>query len=94
MTGRSQAHIIAANLVVEEVSAQARDYLLEIGRAAVPALQATLKVATDGRHRADLVQLVGYVGTADDIGVIEPLAGDRDERVRRAVTAAVQRLRR
>lgn len=94
LMGQQQSHVIAPMLVVREVNAQARDYLFEIGWPAVPGVISTLRVATDGRHRADLVQLVGYLGTRDDIPVIEPLAGDPDERVRRAVASAIARLQR
>ncbi len=92
--GQPQTHTIASMLILEDVSAQARDYLLEIGRPAIPGIQATLKVATDGRHRADLIQLVGYAGTIEHVGIIEPMAGDKDERVRRAVSHAIARLKR
>jgi HEAT repeat protein len=92
--GQPQTHTIASMLIVEDVAIQAREYLLEIGRAAVPGIQAVLKVATDSRHRADLIQLVGYVGTSEDIGIIEPMAADKDERVRRAASHAILRLRR
>lgn len=94
LLGRPQAHIIASHLVLDEVTAQARDYLLELGRPAIPSIEATLKVATNNRHRADLLQLIGYVGTADDAALVQPFASDKDERVRRAAAAALQRLRR
>jgi HEAT repeat protein len=94
LAGRSQTHVIAANLAVADLTGQAREYLFEIGRATVPALQATLKVVTDGRHRADLAQLIGYLGAPEHVAILEPLAADPDERVRRAVGHAIQRLRR
>lgn len=92
--GQQQSHVIAPMLVLRDVNAQARDCLVEIGPTAVPGIFATLQVATDSRHRADLVQLVGYLGSATDVAALEPLATDRDERVRRAVTHAIARLRR
>lgn len=92
--GVEQGHVLAPMLVIERVNAQVRDYLFEIGPASVPGIVSTLQVATNGRHRADLVQLIGYLGTPDQVAVIEPLAGDRDERVRRAVASAVARLKR
>jgi HEAT repeat protein len=92
-TGRVETHTIASMLALSDVAAQARDYLLEIGRPAVAGIQSALKVATDGRHRADLVQLVGYIGGAEDIGLLEPLAAEKDERVRRAVAHAIARLK-
>jgi HEAT repeat protein len=92
--GRSQTHVIASHVTLPAVSDQARDYLLEIGSASIPALQATLKVVKDGRDRAALIQLMGYVGASEVASAIEPFAGDKDERVRRAAAAALQRLRR
>jgi HEAT repeat protein len=94
MLGTVQAHVIAANLVVEAVSVQAREYLAELGRDAVPGIESALKVATDSEHRAALAQLVGYLGTKDDLPVVEPLLKDRDQRVVRAATNAILRLRR
>lgn len=92
--GKAETHTLAWMLSSDAVAAQARDYLLEIGRPAVPGIQAALKSATESRHRAGLVMLIGHVGAADDVQVLEPWAGDRDERVRTAVAHAVQRLRR
>jgi len=94
LLGQPQSHVIASMLVVEETRAQARDYLFEIGRAAVPGIQATLEVATDARHRADLIQTVGYVGAAADLPVVEAFLKNPDERVVRAATYASYRLRR
>jgi HEAT repeat protein len=92
--GQQQTHVIAPMLVLRDVNAAARDCLFEIGPPAVPGIIATLGVATDSRHRADLVQLVGYLGGPIEVGFIEPLAADPDERVRRAVGHAIARLRR
>lgn len=91
--GQQQTHVIAPMLVVSDVNAAARDCLFEIGPPAVPGIIATLRVATDSRHRADLVQLVGYLGGPEAIEIIEPLMADPDERVRRAVGQAIARLR-
>lgn len=92
--GRSETHVIASHLVLPDIADQARDYLFEIGRPSIPALQATLKVVKDGRDRAALIQVIGYVGSSEDAAIVELLAGDKDERVRRAAAAALQRLRR
>lgn len=92
--GQVQTHVIAAMLVLKDEGAQARDYLLELGPDAVPGIQSALKVASDSRHRADLVQLWGRLGAPSDIAAIEPLLSDRDERVVRAATNAIQRLKR
>jgi HEAT repeat protein len=92
LLGETQSHVIAASLGTE--SAQARDYLFEIGRAAVPGIHSALKVATDPRHRADLIQTVGYLGSAEHVALVEPFLRDREERVVSAATAAALRLRR
>ena len=92
--GEVHTHDIAAMLILRDEAAQARDYLFEIGHDAVAGAEAVLKVATDSRHRADLIQLIGYVGTAADASIIEPFAKDKDERVARATSHALARLRR
>jgi HEAT repeat protein len=92
--GTVQSHMIAANLVVDAVSAQARDYLFELGHDAIPGIESALKVATDSEHRANLAQLVGYLGTQDDLPIVEPLLKDKDQRVVRAASNAILRLRR
>ena len=86
--------IVASMLALDEVNAEARDDLFELGAAAVPGVLQALKVATGSRYRADLVQTIGYIGGTDDIASIEPLLRDPDERVQRAATQAVARLRR
>ena len=92
--GQTQTHVIASMLVLPRERGQARDYLLEIGRPALPGIESALKVATDGRHRADLVRMIGFVGTRDDRAMVEGLQQDRDERVRRAAATASARLQR
>jgi HEAT repeat protein len=92
--GQTQSHIVASMLALDEVNAEARDDLFELGAAAVPGVLQALKVATGSRYRADLVQTIGYIGGTDDIASIEPLLRDPDERVQRAATQAVARLRR
>jgi HEAT repeat protein len=87
-----QAHVIASALGSPDVGAQARDYLLELGAAALPGVQAALGVATDPRHRADLVHVLGLVGTRDSVSIIEPFLKDKDERVSRAAANAIARL--
>jgi HEAT repeat protein len=92
--GRTESHTLGWMLADDNVAAQARDYLLELGASAAPGLHAALKAATDGRHRADLVLMIGHIGTPDDVALLQSLASDRDERVRTAVGHAIQRLRR
>lgn len=93
LLGTTQSHVIASNLVVDDLTAQAREYLFELGHDAVPGIASALKVATDSEHRAALTQLVGYLGTVDDLPIVEPLIKDADERVVTAATNAVLRIR-
>jgi len=94
LLGEPQTHIIAATLVVRDQTDQARDYLFEIGSPALPGVLEALKVATDSRHRADLIQFIGYLGTADMAATLQPLLNDRDPRVARAASNAIARLKR
>ena len=92
--GEPQSHIIASRLGVNDEATQACEYLLELGRDAVPGVAAALGVTTEVRHRAALIQVIGYLGDATDIGLVEPALKDRDARVVRAATHAITRLRR
>ena len=92
--GEPHAHVIAGALADSDLAAQARSYLIEIGQASVPGITAALGVATDGRFRAELVHLLGFVGTRDTIALIESYNTDRDERVSRAAHDARARLAR
>jgi HEAT repeat protein len=92
--GEPQSHLIAASLASTETGAQARDYLLEIGSPAGPGVESALGVATDVRHRADLLHVLGFVGNRDAVGIIEPYLKDRDDRVARAAANAIARLSR
>jgi HEAT repeat protein len=91
--GQPQSQVIASMTGLKDEGEQAREYLFELGAAAIPGIQSALQSAT-GSQRADLVQIVGYTGGADQIAVIEPFLTDRDRRVVRAATEAVARLRR
>jgi len=91
---QSQAHVIAGGLSSAETAPQAAGYLIELGRAAVPGIQAALGVAKETAYRANLLHVLGFAGTASDIGVAEPLTKDKDERVRRAAADAIARMRR
>jgi HEAT repeat protein len=92
--GDSQTHVLAAHLIVRDINAQVLDYLLEIGRPSLGGIRATLDVAKDRRHRSDLVHLIGFVGTRDEIAWVETFLADRDERMRRAAADAIARLKR
>ena len=92
--GRSQSQAIASALADDERTTQAREYLFELGPEALPGVQEALKVAVLSRHRADLIQAIGYLGSSADLPAVEPLLRDPDERVQRAANAAVIRLAR
>jgi HEAT repeat protein len=92
--GRTHTQDIAMMLADPAQAGQARDYLFEIGREAVPGVHQALKTSVESRHRADLVQVIGYLGGAEDLAGIQTLLSDPDERVQRAANAAVMRLRR
>jgi HEAT repeat protein len=92
--GRTHTQDLAMMLAEPAQAAQARDYLFEIGREAVPGVHQALKASVESRHRADLVQVIGYLGGAEDLPIIQSLLSDTDERVQRAANAAVTRLRR
>ena len=92
--GRAQTYEIAMMLADPALAAQAREYLFEIGRDAAPGVQQALKAGAESRHRADLVQLIGYLGGPEDIPMVQALLAGADERVQRAANAAVTRLRR
>lgn len=92
--GQTQSHVMASMLFLEPLREQARQYLVELGSGALPGVKSALTAATNARHRADLLQLVGYLGGRDDIPVLEKFLVDRDQRIVRAATAAALRLRR
>ena len=73
---------------------QAVDYLLELGPAALPGVQAALNATRDSAPRADLIHLLGFIGTKDTIPTIEPFLKDKNERVAHAATDAISRLSR
>ena len=79
--GEVQTHYLAAAMALRDVGFVARDYLLEIGRPAVPGIESALKVAKDARHRADLVQLVGFIGGREDVAIVRPFLQDKNKRV-------------
>jgi HEAT repeat protein len=91
--GETQSHIIASLAGADDVGLQAREYLFELGHDALPGVQAALQAVTDTNTRIDLLQMAGYLGTADDVRVVEPFLTNRDARVVRAATEAIVRLR-
>jgi HEAT repeat protein len=92
--GQTQSHVIAWMLGDARTSAQARDYLIELGPVAAPGIEQAFKSAKDSHHRAALVRVLGIVGTSDAMTSIEPLLKDPDDHVRQAATWSMARLRR
>lgn len=92
--GEPQLPALLAAFGVRETGWLARDYLLEIGRPAAPAIHAALSSTADPRRSAELLHLLGYLGTPEDVTTIEPFLTDKDERVGRAAGNAIARLRR
>ena len=90
--GEVQTHHLAAAMVLRDVGFVARDYLLEIGRPAVPGIESALKVAKDARHRADLVQLVGFIGGREDVSIVRPFLQDKNKRVAYVTDNTIVRL--
>ena len=92
--GQVQTHLMAAALADPEEVTQATEYLLELGRPAVPGIIEALKVAIEPAHRTVLAQLIGYLGGPEHRTVLEPMVSERDARVRRAATVALERIQR
>ncbi len=92
--GEPQAHLLAGALASSDLGAQARDYLLEIGAPAVSGIRAALDVAADARYRADLIHLLGFIGTRETVSLIEPFRQDKSDDVKRAAADAIARLNR
>jgi HEAT repeat protein len=93
--GQSQAaQSMVAALASPETFAQARDYLLELGPAAAPAVQAELQATKDSHARADLIHILGFIGGQSGQGIVDAYTRDKDERVNRAATNALARLAR
>jgi len=91
--GEPQLAGIAASVAQPVIGEQAREYLLETGPSAAPAIAAAVPTATDAGTRAALIHLLGYIGGAADVRVLEPFAKDPDARVARAAVNALARLR-
>lgn len=92
--GEPQLAGLCLSLAQPALSAQARDYLLEIGPAAAAAVSAAVTAATDPASRADLIRVLGYVGGTADARMLDGLVKNADPRVARAASHAVARLRR
>lgn len=92
--GEPQLEGIAQATSQGALAVQARDYLLETGPTAAPALLTVLAKTVDPSARVTLVRLLGFVGGNADAQIVESLAKDSDVRVARAAAIAAARLRR
>ena len=93
----SESRRRTCSLPISSCGMSARRRAITFWRLAGPRSRAfarRLEVAKDDRHRADLVHLIGFVGTRDEISWLETFLADRDERVRRAAADAIARLKR
>jgi HEAT repeat protein len=87
-----QSHVLAGALASPDTSAQAGEYLLELGASAIPGVESALGVASDPGYRADLLHVLGFIGTRETAGLIEPYTKDPNERVTRAAANAIMRV--
>jgi hypothetical protein len=91
--GESQMTGIMQSLGQPISGAQARDYLLETGPAAAPAVASAVATTADPAARALLIHLLGFIGGAAETRALEPLVSAPDPRVARAAANALARLR-
>lgn len=92
--GEPQAAGLSIALTQQGLGFQSRDYLLEIGPGAAPAVLTAILQSKDPASRFWLVHLLGYVGGAAEASALEPLTRDADAHVARAAANAIARLRR
>jgi HEAT repeat protein len=85
---------LVKGLTSADTYGQAIDYLLEIGPAAATGIETTLAATRDNGLRADLIHVLGFVGTRDAVSVVEPFLKDHDDRVAHAAIDAIARLSR
>jgi len=72
---------------------QAQSYVLELGPAVLPDLILRLQDAS-AAVRGGVAELVGALGTSEQMGVLEPLIKDRDRSVAEAASVAIDRIKR
>ncbi len=76
----------------DKTALQAQAYLLELGPTALPGLAPALKDPNPG-VRAGTADVIGALGTADSIAMLEALTKDRDRAVAASATAAIERIK-
>jgi HEAT repeat protein len=77
----------------DRTALQVQEYLLEIGPRVVPELASRLTEPVAG-VRAGVAEVIGALGSADSIAVLEPLVKDRDRGVAETAVAAIERIKR
>jgi HEAT repeat protein len=87
-----QAHVIAGALASPETRQQAYEYLVEIGAPAIAGIRSALSVATAHRAVADLLHVLGFIGTDDALALLRSYGQDPNEDVRRAASNAIARI--
>jgi HEAT repeat protein len=92
--GDPDVSALVRGLSSAETYAQAVDYLLELGPAAAPGVKAALDTTRDSALRAELIHVLGFIGTKDTVPAIEPLLKDHNDHVAHAATDAIARLSR
>jgi HEAT repeat protein len=90
--GEPQTHVLASAVGSPATKAQACEYLLEIGPAAVPGVQSALAIANTPRLVADLLHVLGFIGDSETVAIVQPYAEDPNPDVQRAATNAIARI--
>ncbi|MEO7790656.1 MAG: HEAT repeat domain-containing protein [Vicinamibacterales bacterium] len=76
----------------DKIALQVQGYLLELGPASRPGVSAALK-HPNANVRAGAADVIGTVGTAESVALLEPLTKDRDRAVARSASAAIERIK-
>lgn len=92
--GAPDVPALARGLTTADTYGEAVDYLLELGPSVRPGVESALSTAHEGAFEIDLIHVLGFIGTADSIRVLEPLVKDHNDAVAHAASDAVARLRR
>jgi HEAT repeat protein len=85
---------LAKGLTSADTYGQAVDYLIELGPAAASGVETLLGTTRDNGLRADLIHVLGFVGTRGAVPLVEPFLKDRNDRVAHAAIDAIARLSR
>ena len=77
----------------DKTALQVQGYLLELGPDALPGVTPALK-SPSPTVRAGAADVVGALGTAESVALLEPLTKDRDRAVAESAVEAVERIKR